>query len=103
MRKGSAAYREHVRAAVEPRPGATEPSYAQVIAAVNSVAEPDDYAVSSAAASRASQRHLALARVATFDCEYGFSCMGYELAGRGARAWRGSEARFPRSSATART
>ena len=80
-----------MRAAVAPRPGATEPSYAQVIAAVNAEA-----------GARRTTRCLGrggfpgelnvnwLSRgVATFDCEYGFSCMGYELAG----AWGASMAR----------
>ena len=80
------AFHEYVRAAVAPRPGATEPSYAQVVAAVNSSAGPDDYAVSSAGGLPGELNVNWLARgIATFDCEYGFSCMGYELAG----AWGG--------------
>ena len=68
----------------------SEPSYAQVIAAVNSTAEPDDYAVSSAGGLPGELNVNWLSRgVATFDCEYGFSCMGYELAG----AWGARMAR----------
>ena len=60
------------------------------IAAVNSAAGPDDYAVSSAGGFPGELNVNWLARgVATFDCEYGFSCMGYELAG----AWGASMAR----------
>jgi 3D-(3,5/4)-trihydroxycyclohexane-1,2-dione acylhydrolase (decyclizing) len=84
------AYHEHVRAAVAPRAGATEPSYAQVIAAVNAEAGADDYAVASAGGFPGELNSNWLSRgVATFDCEYGFSCMGYELAG----AWGARMAR----------
>ncbi len=84
------AFHEHVRAAVAARPGASAPSYAQVIAAVNAAAAPEDYAVSSAGGFPGELNVNWLARgVATFDCEYGFSCMGYELAG----AWGASMAR----------
>ena len=89
-RTQAAAFHEHVRAATAPRPGATEPSYAQVIAAVNSQAGPEDYAVSSAGGFPGELNVNWLSRgVATFDCEYGFSCMGYELAG----AWGARMAR----------
>ncbi len=89
-RTQAAAFHDHVRAAVCARAGANEPSYAQVIAAVNAAAGPDDYAVSSAGGFPGELNVNWLARgVATFDCEYGFSCMGYELAG----AWGASMAR----------
>jgi 3D-(3,5/4)-trihydroxycyclohexane-1,2-dione acylhydrolase (decyclizing) len=84
------AYGEHVAAAVAPRAGASEPSYAQVIAAVNEQAGPEDYAVSAAGGFPGELNVNWLSRgVATFDCEYGFSCMGYELAG----AWGARMAR----------
>ena len=84
------AFHEHVRAAVAARPGATAPSYAQVVAAVNAGAGADDYAVSAAGGLPGELNVNWLARgIATFDCEYGFSCMGYELAG----AWGASMAR----------
>jgi 3D-(3,5/4)-trihydroxycyclohexane-1,2-dione acylhydrolase (decyclizing) len=86
----SAAYREHVRASVAPRTGASEPSYAEVIAAVNADAGADDYAVSSAGGFPGELNvNWRSKGVATFDCEYGFSCMGYELAG----AWGARMAR----------
>jgi 3D-(3,5/4)-trihydroxycyclohexane-1,2-dione acylhydrolase (decyclizing) len=89
-RRQSIAYREHVSAAVAPRQAAREPSYAQVIAAVNEQAGPEDYAVSAAGGFPGELNVNWLARgVATFDCEYGFSCMGYELAG----AWGARMAR----------
>jgi 3D-(3,5/4)-trihydroxycyclohexane-1,2-dione acylhydrolase (decyclizing) len=84
------AYGEHVAAAVAPRPGASAPSYAQVVAAVNEQAGPEDYAVSAAGGFPGELNVNWLSRgVMTFDCEYGFSCMGYELAG----AWGASMAR----------
>src|SRR6185436_8295510 len=83
-------YHEHVRAAVAPRKGAGEPSYAEVIAAVNTEARAEDYAVSAAGGFPGELNVNWLSRgVATFDCEYGFSCMGYELAG----AWGARMAR----------
>ncbi|MDX6541800.1 MAG: hypothetical protein QOI71_3410 [Gaiellales bacterium] len=90
VRTQADAFHEYVRAAAEPRPGAAEPSYAQVIAAVNEEARPDDYAVAAAGGFPGELNVVWLARgVATFDCEYGFSCMGYELAG----AWGAAMAR----------
>ena len=51
---------------------------------------PEDYAVSAAGGFPGELNVAWLARgVATFDCEYGFSCMGYELAG----AWGARMAR----------
>lgn len=58
------------------------PAYAQVVAAVNRLATPDDYALTASGGFpgelNAGWRSLG---VATFDCEYGFSCMGYEISG----------------------
>jgi 3D-(3,5/4)-trihydroxycyclohexane-1,2-dione acylhydrolase (decyclizing) len=89
-RTQAAGFHEGVRATVAPRQGATEPSYAEVVAAVNGEASTDDYAVSAAGGFPGELNNNWLARgVATFDCEYGFSCMGYELAG----AWGARMAR----------
>ena len=89
-RRQAAGYHEHVQAAVAPRPGSGEPSYAEVIAAVNTEASAEDYAVSAAGGFPGELNVNWLSRgVATFDCEYGFSCMGYELAG----AWGARMAR----------
>ncbi|WP_298609816.1 3D-(3,5/4)-trihydroxycyclohexane-1,2-dione acylhydrolase (decyclizing) [uncultured Thiothrix sp.] len=57
------------------------PSYAQVVAVVNQSAKPNDTLVAAAGGIpgevskgwRVKQPH-------TFDCEFGFSCMGYEIA-----------------------
>jgi 3D-(3,5/4)-trihydroxycyclohexane-1,2-dione acylhydrolase (decyclizing) len=89
-RAQASAFHDYVRSAVAPRPGGGDPSYAQVIAAVNDQAGPEDYAVSAAGGFPGELNVAWLAKgVATFDCEYGFSCMGYELAG----AWGARMAR----------
>jgi len=72
------------------RPGDGEVSYAQVIGAVNRLAGPDDYALTAAGGLPGELNVNWLAKgVGTFDCEYGFSCMGYEIAG----AWGARMAR----------
>ena len=57
-------------------------SYAQVVGAVNAAATPDDYVLT---ASGGLPGELNInwhsLGIATFDCEYGFSTMGYELSG----------------------
>jgi 3D-(3,5/4)-trihydroxycyclohexane-1,2-dione acylhydrolase (decyclizing) len=70
--------------------GDGELTYAQVIGAVNRAAAPEDYALTAAGGFPGELNVNWLAKgVATFDCEYGFSCMGYELAGAwGARLAR---------------
>ncbi len=58
------------------------PTYAQVIGVVNSVADDEDYVVvSSGGLAGEVVMNWRSQAVATFDCEYGFSCMGYELSG----------------------
>ncbi len=66
------------------------PSYAHVIGAVQAAATPDDY-VMTAAGGLPGELNInwRSQAVATFDCEYGFSCMGYEAAG----AWGAAFAR----------
>lgn len=58
------------------------PTYAQVIAAIGALATPADYVLTASGGFpgelNAGWRSQA---VATFDCEYGFSCMGYEISG----------------------
>ncbi|HXR55047.1 MAG TPA: 3D-(3,5/4)-trihydroxycyclohexane-1,2-dione acylhydrolase (decyclizing), partial [Acidimicrobiales bacterium] len=58
------------------------PSYAQVIGAVHRAATADDYVLTAAGGLPGELNANWLAKgIATFDCEYGFSCMGYEIAG----------------------
>lgn len=62
--------------------GALPMSYAQVVGAVNAQALPEDYVLT---ASGGLPGELNInwhsLGIATFDCEYGFSAMGYELSG----------------------
>ena len=82
------AFRAFVRANTQPESGV--PSYAQVVGAVNRAATADDYALTAAGGLPGELNVNWLAKgVATFDCEYGFSCMGYEIAG----AWGARMAR----------
>ena len=57
-------------------------SYAQIVGAVNAQATPGDY-VLTAAGGLPGELNINWHSVglATFDCEYGFSCMGYEVSG----------------------
>jgi 3D-(3,5/4)-trihydroxycyclohexane-1,2-dione acylhydrolase (decyclizing) len=53
-----------------------------VIRTVNELARPADYAVSAAGGFPGElNKHWRPRAVGTFDCEYGFSCMGYEIGG----------------------
>lgn len=58
------------------------PSYAQVLGAVNSVAEPTDYVIGAAGGFPGEINTVWRApSLGSVDVEYGFSCMGYEIAG----------------------
>jgi 3D-(3,5/4)-trihydroxycyclohexane-1,2-dione acylhydrolase (decyclizing) len=58
------------------------PSYAQVVGAVNRLARPDDYVLTAAGGLPGELNvNWRSKGIATFDCEYGYSCMGYEIAG----------------------
>jgi 3D-(3,5/4)-trihydroxycyclohexane-1,2-dione acylhydrolase (decyclizing) len=58
------------------------PSYAAVVRAVNLAGADDDYPVSAAGGLPGElNKHWRARSVGSFDCEYGFSCMGYEIAG----------------------
>jgi len=58
------------------------PSYASVIRRVNELAGPGDYALAAAGGLPGElNKHWRSLGVGTFDCEYGFSCMGYEIGG----------------------
>ena len=61
---------------------ATPPSYAHVIGAVNRRCEPSDIAVAAAGGLPGELNKVWRNRsVGAFDCEFGYSCMGYEIAG----------------------
>jgi 3D-(3,5/4)-trihydroxycyclohexane-1,2-dione acylhydrolase (decyclizing) len=58
------------------------PTYAQVVGAVDRIARPDDYALTAAGGFPGELNNGWRAKgLDTFDCEYGFSCMGYEISG----------------------
>ena len=58
------------------------PSYAQIVIAVNEVATNEDYVLTAAGGLPGELNNNWLTKgIATFDCEYGFSCMGYEISG----------------------
>ena len=86
------AARFHAEREARSRPGddAALPTYAQVVGAVDRQATPDDYALTAAGGFPGELINNWRARATvTFDCEYGFSCMGYELSG----AWGARMAR----------
>ena len=68
-------------AAAPPRSGEA-PSYAAVIRTLNRLAGPEHYVVAAAGGLPGElNKHWRAGQVGSFDCEYGFSCMGYEIAG----------------------
>ncbi|WP_299444847.1 3D-(3,5/4)-trihydroxycyclohexane-1,2-dione acylhydrolase (decyclizing) [uncultured Phycicoccus sp.] len=70
--------------------GALPLSYAQIIGALHRTAAPEDYVMTAAGGLPGELNVNWLSKsVASFDCEYGFSCMGYETAG----AWGAAFAR----------
>ncbi len=70
--------------------GALPLSYAQVVGALHRTATAEDYVMTAAGGLPGELNINWLSKsVASFDCEYGFSCMGYETAG----AWGAAFAR----------
>ena len=58
------------------------PTYAQVVHAVNDLAKPNDTMVTAAGGLPGElAKGWRVKNPGTFDCEFGFSCMGYEVAG----------------------
>ncbi len=58
------------------------PTYAQVVGAVHRAAEPEDLALTAAGGLPGElTKGWRIKSPGTFDCEFGFSCMGYEIAG----------------------
>jgi 3D-(3,5/4)-trihydroxycyclohexane-1,2-dione acylhydrolase (decyclizing) len=77
-------------------PGPGVPTYAQVVGAVNRAATSDDYVLTSSGGLPGELNVNWLAKApGSFDCEYGFSCMGYEISG----AWGAAMARTAMSRA----
>ena len=70
--------------------GVWPPSYAQLVGLVHESATPEDYVLTAAGGLPGELNINWMAKgIATFDCEYGFSCMGYEISG----AWGAAMAR----------
>ncbi|MEP0321996.1 MAG: 3D-(3,5/4)-trihydroxycyclohexane-1,2-dione acylhydrolase (decyclizing) [Nitratireductor sp.] len=58
------------------------PTYAQVVGAINRICDPTDLALTAAGGLPGELCQNWRAKTpATFDCEFGYSCMGYEIAG----------------------
>jgi 3D-(3,5/4)-trihydroxycyclohexane-1,2-dione acylhydrolase (decyclizing) len=90
--RARAQYREwnrYLDEAAAPPENGRPPSYAAVIRAVNESAGPNDYALAAAGGFPGElNKNWRAHGIGTFDCEYGFSCMGYEIGG----AWGASMA-----------
>lgn len=62
--------------------GDAVPTYAQVVGAVNAAAADEDLVLTAAGGLPGELNMNWISKgIATFDCEYGFSCMGYEVSG----------------------
>jgi 3D-(3,5/4)-trihydroxycyclohexane-1,2-dione acylhydrolase (decyclizing) len=82
--EGYHAYIDKIAAPTEAgSPGSGElPTYAQVVGAIDRVAQPSDYALTAAGGFPGELNNGWRAKgLDSFDCEYGFSCMGYEISG----------------------
>jgi 3D-(3,5/4)-trihydroxycyclohexane-1,2-dione acylhydrolase (decyclizing) len=89
-REEAAAFRAFVAERTAPWPNEATPTYAQVVGAINRLAHDQDLALTAAGGLPGELNVNWLAKgIGTFDCEYGFSTMGYELAG----AWGARRAR----------
>ena len=74
-------WNEMVEAATKPT-NTNVPSYAQVVGVVNRVAEPSDLGLTAAGGFPGELcKNWQVKQPGTFDCEFGFSCMGYEISG----------------------
>ena len=79
--QGFTSYLDSIGDASNPTPHGL-PSYAQVVAATSEQAEPDDLALTAAGGFPGELNNGWRSKsIHSFDCEYGFSCMGYELSG----------------------
>ncbi|MGH2529821.1 MAG: 3D-(3,5/4)-trihydroxycyclohexane-1,2-dione acylhydrolase (decyclizing) [Actinomycetota bacterium] len=76
------AWNDDLEEAAAPPAGGKAPSYAAVIRTVNRHAGPNDYALAAAGGFPGElNKHWRALGVGSFDCEYGYSCMGYEIGG----------------------
>lgn len=84
------AFRAFVVERTAPAANGGTPTYAQVVGAINRLADGSDLALTSAGGLPGEMNVNWLPKgVGTFDCEYGYSTMGYEIAGAwGARIGR---------------
>jgi 3D-(3,5/4)-trihydroxycyclohexane-1,2-dione acylhydrolase (decyclizing) len=81
-RREYGAWNDYLDRAAAPPTDDGLPSYAAVIREINRAAGPGDYVVSAAGGFPGElNKHWRSPAVGTFDCEYGFSCMGYEIGG----------------------
>ncbi len=78
-----ASYHAYIDKIAAPTENGTEPiTYAQVVGAVDRNKSPGDYALAAAGGFPGEVNNGWRAdELNSFDCEYGFSCMGYEIAG----------------------
>jgi 3D-(3,5/4)-trihydroxycyclohexane-1,2-dione acylhydrolase (decyclizing) len=75
------AYIDKIASPTATGPG-DRPTYAQVIGAVDRTSRPEDYVVTAAGGFPGELNNGWRAKVVgNFDCEYGYSCMGYEISG----------------------
>lgn len=82
--KGRAAHRtwDSMIEEYSTNPGDILPSYSHVIGAVNRNCDDDDKIISAAGGLPSELAKMwRTKKPGTFDCEFGFSCMGYEIAG----------------------
>ncbi|MGZ0228891.1 MAG: 3D-(3,5/4)-trihydroxycyclohexane-1,2-dione acylhydrolase (decyclizing) [Acidimicrobiales bacterium] len=82
-RAGYHAYIDKIAAPSDATAPNTEPvSYAQVVGAIDRNKQPGDYVLAAAGGFPGEVNNgWRAAEINSFDCEYGFSCMGYEIAG----------------------
>ncbi|HUF99040.1 MAG TPA: 3D-(3,5/4)-trihydroxycyclohexane-1,2-dione acylhydrolase (decyclizing) [Ilumatobacter sp.] len=79
---GYHAYVDKIAAPTDTASTGELPTYAQVVGAVDRVALPSDYALTAAGGFPGELNNGWRAKgLDSFDCEYGFSCMGYEISG----------------------
>ena len=72
--------------------GEWPPSYAQLVGLVHEAATPSDYVLTAAGGLPGELNINWLSKeIASFDCEYGFSCMGYEISGAWGAAFAHTE------------